>query len=478
MPKENNKMQVDIDTLKKQNVNDLLSIKELYKRIEELGEKITQVKYIDNSLIKKLKKEYDNLKKIILDENIQVKLTNDIKTINSHLNNKANKSDIETINSKMDTVTSNNLRIINAMEYIDFKENVDCSNDINRLIQSMNKNETLLLPYFNYYTNNTILINRDINVICNGTINYTGNGSAIKIIQSENKTIEFNRIDALNGSCIELFSNTGNFIQYLKLYFVDLRAKKYCIYLNLEDKSDGWINENRFYGGRFTKGEVGCYADAHNLDSINSNKFFEIGIEGVELGYSLNNLCNYSIITNPRILESRNLISTNGIVKDLYISGTNILYDNTLSFSNETNGKLDIPVVDNGGGLISNTSSIIKGRIVLPIEKRRYKNVGKPTNGIYDMRNERKTIESNIYYFLVNQNTNTIILNELYGNEIYQFYIKFNFDNSTPFTLKDSKENTIFNNTTSVGWSLIKFSYCREMGWIAEKVTTLTMKNS
>ena len=85
MAKENNKVQVDIDTLKKQNVNDLLSIKELYKRIEELGEKITQFKYIDNTLTKKLKKEYENLKKIILDENIQVKLTNDIKTINSQL---------------------------------------------------------------------------------------------------------------------------------------------------------------------------------------------------------------------------------------------------------------------------------------------------------------------------------------------------------------------------------------------------------
>ena len=61
MSKENNKMQVDIDTLKKQNVNDLLSIKELYKRIEELGEKITQIKYIDNTLVKKLKKEFDIL---------------------------------------------------------------------------------------------------------------------------------------------------------------------------------------------------------------------------------------------------------------------------------------------------------------------------------------------------------------------------------------------------------------------------------
>ena len=98
MPKENNKMQVDIENLIKQNVNDLSSIKELYKRIEELGEKITQIKYIDNTQVKKIKKEYDNLKKIILDENIQVKLTNDIEKINVKLNN-----DIETIISHMDT---------------------------------------------------------------------------------------------------------------------------------------------------------------------------------------------------------------------------------------------------------------------------------------------------------------------------------------------------------------------------------------
>ena len=104
MPKENNKMQVDFDTLKKQNVNDLLSIKELYKRIEELGEKTSQIKYIDNTLVKKIKKEYEKLKKIILDENVQLKITNDIETINSHLDTKANKDDIETINSQLDNI--------------------------------------------------------------------------------------------------------------------------------------------------------------------------------------------------------------------------------------------------------------------------------------------------------------------------------------------------------------------------------------
>ena len=44
MTKENNKVDInkhemDINTLKKQNVNDLLSIKELYSKLEELGEK-------------------------------------------------------------------------------------------------------------------------------------------------------------------------------------------------------------------------------------------------------------------------------------------------------------------------------------------------------------------------------------------------------------------------------------------------------
>ena len=85
MSNENNKMQVDIDTLFKQNENDLCSIKELYRKIEEIEKKITQIKYIDGNLANKLKKEYEKLKKIILDENIQAELVDDIKTINSHL---------------------------------------------------------------------------------------------------------------------------------------------------------------------------------------------------------------------------------------------------------------------------------------------------------------------------------------------------------------------------------------------------------
>ena len=82
-----NSQQVDIENLFKQNENDLVSIKELYRKLEKLEEKITQIKYIDSKLADKLKKDYEKLKKVILDENIQAKLTNDINDIKSRLEN-------------------------------------------------------------------------------------------------------------------------------------------------------------------------------------------------------------------------------------------------------------------------------------------------------------------------------------------------------------------------------------------------------
>ena len=87
MPIDINKHEVDIDTLFKQNELDLCSIKELYKKLKDIEKKITQIKYNDNNLADKLKKDYESLKRIILDENIQVKLTNDINDIKSRLEN-------------------------------------------------------------------------------------------------------------------------------------------------------------------------------------------------------------------------------------------------------------------------------------------------------------------------------------------------------------------------------------------------------
>ena len=90
MPIDINKHEVDIDILKKQNENDLTSIKEIYRKIEELEDKIEQFNYINTKLVDMIKKDYEKLKKIILDENIQAKLTNDINEIKSRLENLEN----------------------------------------------------------------------------------------------------------------------------------------------------------------------------------------------------------------------------------------------------------------------------------------------------------------------------------------------------------------------------------------------------
>ena len=99
MSNENNKMQFDIKNLFKQNVNDLSAIKELYRKLKELEEKFSQIKYIDTTLAIKLKKDYEKLKRIILDENASATLSNEIDRVNENLSN-----NIETINSQLVTI--------------------------------------------------------------------------------------------------------------------------------------------------------------------------------------------------------------------------------------------------------------------------------------------------------------------------------------------------------------------------------------
>ena len=66
MPIDIYKHEVDIDILKKQNENDLTSIKELYRKIEELENKIEQIKYIDSKIVDKIKLDYEKFKYEIL----------------------------------------------------------------------------------------------------------------------------------------------------------------------------------------------------------------------------------------------------------------------------------------------------------------------------------------------------------------------------------------------------------------------------
>ena len=71
MPIDIDKHEVNIDTLFKQNELDLCSIKELYRKIDEIEEKIKQIKIINEVLTNKFRKEIESLKKLIQTENTQ-----------------------------------------------------------------------------------------------------------------------------------------------------------------------------------------------------------------------------------------------------------------------------------------------------------------------------------------------------------------------------------------------------------------------
>ena len=192
MSNENNKFQIDIENLFKQNVNDLAAIKELYRKFKEVEEKISQIKYIDSTLANKLKKEYEKLKKIILDENIQAKLSKEIERIISELDNKVNKSYIETINTQLDIKANKN----DIVDWINLNSKItnieDISTDIKNAIEGV-EGATLYIPFGNYKFNPFKISNTDnLTIVCDGKLflNNINNEFAIEFNNCNNLSLE------------------------------------------------------------------------------------------------------------------------------------------------------------------------------------------------------------------------------------------------------------------------------------------------
>ena len=111
-----NSQQVDIENLFKQNVNDLASIKELYRKLEEMEKKILQIKYINEVIGDKLKKEYESLKDLIQNGTnqpgvSQTELNNKISEINTRIDNLNN--EINEISSRLDNIVINGTGLTN-----------------------------------------------------------------------------------------------------------------------------------------------------------------------------------------------------------------------------------------------------------------------------------------------------------------------------------------------------------------------------
>ena len=322
MPKENNKMQFDIDNLFKQNVNDLSAIKELYRKLKEVEEKITQIKYIDSNLANKLKKEYENLKKIILDENIQAKLTDDIETINSQLDNITN-------------IVTHDISKIKGFD----KNNIDIA--ISKLKNIVKDGDTIFLPNGNYIAKNTLDFNfgfmSRIKIILNGKITFNSNEDipcisiggqnldvVVKHITNNNNNFSVSALnyETLNNTgisidmlyhskisigIVEYFKNgikieptNDQGVQYNNITFEYLRHNETGI--NFEVKTPlSWATESIYQGGRI-RGKRGIKTNKieNQLDTYNNNRFLFIGMEDiVENGFELN-WCTNTTIYHPR----------------------------------------------------------------------------------------------------------------------------------------------------------------------------------
>ena len=175
-----NKHEVDIDNLFKQNELDLSSIKELYRKLKELEKKISQIKYIDTSLADKLKKDYEKLKRIILDENIQVQLNNSI----------------DALNTQLDTIENN----INKICYT-IDTSITLNNSLNTLINNIEGGK-IVIPSGDYILDGQITINKS-----NIELEFL-KGSKI-IVNYNNKNV-LTILPSLENIKISGFNVTGN----------------------------------------------------------------------------------------------------------------------------------------------------------------------------------------------------------------------------------------------------------------------------
>lgn len=183
------------------------------------------------------------------------------------------------------------------------------------------------VPKGTYRLDSTVQITqKKINFIFNAEntlIYYNGTDYAFLIKGISHTKLKFGMITASNGGCIHFYASEQDTVhdwyQYNKLYFEVLRCKTDCIFV--ENTGAGWGNDCWVYGGRFAGGATGVRIEQsapHN--GVDHWAFYNIGIEGIDVGYQLNASDNCYIgnlmWVNNRCMEAKKVIITNGRCED------------------------------------------------------------------------------------------------------------------------------------------------------------------
>ena len=358
------------------------------------------------------------------------------------------------------------------------------------------------IPKETFYINNSILpINGSI-LKCDGTLNYTGNESAIIILASYVEIDIRNLISSSNG--ITILTNTSNItsnniikcdyitsslngIQLISefwgildssIYFEKITAgtNNYGIYLyssHSESSSHpSYIGEIRIFGGRIDQGLYGIYAKSlgdspQAMSEITGLKFYNISIEGSTNGIYFDNV-NYSVINYPRYQELEytdpdiKIFTFVNNTRNCVINGTSGIAKDFIDVSQTTNtgGQSNIfnfPIKTAKQGFIGGKSARSNNGLLFyePIYKYQMTTIG-TSSTLLDLRNA----EVLPTYIRCNSTNNiTIYLDtnySLYG--ITDLYInKVNSGNT--LTILDYNGNNLYTiNTSGIGFYHFAFN--------------------
>ncbi len=235
--------------------------------------------------------------------------------------------------------------------------NTDDSQAIQNAIDSANIGDKVFVPHGTYICNN-LVINKAIQFECYGDlkinsdsgvlvtigcvdkkiegfkgnfkliksmINYNENSKGIKLINSDASEITIDKcINFTKGIILE--GNTGG-CAYNNIYFGSIKNNK--ISLEFNTINEGWVNENKFYGGRFSWSSGNLEEGKIHINIThkkqNNNIFFSPSLENDGLYFIKCEGC-YNTFYSPRLEGTPNGNNTSKIYFGEESYSNNILY--------------------------------------------------------------------------------------------------------------------------------------------------------
>lgn len=350
-----NKIQQNVKELQDQNAIDFQQWKKLGKEIEKLSEKI---KLSDTNLVtlmKKIKSDYENLKKIIVDENIQVQLNNKIELnkneildsknkielnkneINKKVNIETFQNTIDEISSQLDSIDNNFKLFKNNNGCVSFTElggvkNNGAVDNSDKLLEAMKHcaiNNKILVLDGKFNISKPIVYNGGNSLMVIGTCpnhnsllttTNTYNQENTNLYFSNGATLELNKLGSVTFFGVGFSSTskqygTGILLKSFSNKFINCKFNQFYKAISAEEGGTNWLGENKILYCGFYNCEY-CY---HGTDGSDSEFIGNLIHGSCEVGF-FGGCAGFTISLNHFYGKKSNVFKFfNTIISDNYI---------------------------------------------------------------------------------------------------------------------------------------------------------------